>query len=302
MMEHANQKLNLWCQLLASKIIVLILLLAGCGGYNPAPQPTPTMIPTPVPTASPIPTCIIPQGTFPCQEMPTFHAYLQHIDNSIVQLRGEMPGLFGTEIRLGSYLIKDRTIYYTALINILHEKGFCARMESDEIAVNIKDDPFYENYHVLIEDNGPRTGYGSGMHKGTCPLSTLGVRCPLNAPPLDKIKIEGRRLASLIIDLTPMVHDQTWCVANGMNRVDCPYGAETPVGMAQRVACEAKYIPYIAKWDGQSCDGDACWNNNGNPLQFRIKGPSSVTGTFQVCTKDNQCFSANCAFGYPVCQ
>lgn len=135
--------------------------------------------------------------------------------------------------------------------------------------------------------------------------------CPENAPDLDKIKLEGRRQASLIVDGTDFVHDAAFCAAvNG--RLDCPFGDESPAGFAQRQACEAKHGPYSWSFNGIACDlepmeGSTCWLNfnvsegKRNPLQIRVAGPATIMGVVQVCAADGRCWISDCSFDSPVC-
>lgn len=132
------------------------------------------------------------------------------------------------------------------------------------------------------------------------------VGCPPGAPPLNKIKEEGRRLASLVVDATPMAHDAAFCA--GINgQLDCPFGDESPAGFAQRQACEARHAPYAWSFNGVPCDPvqgptSTCWLNNGNPLQIKVVGPATIMGQAKVCANDGRCWSANCDFDSPVCQ
>jgi len=227
----------------------------------------------------------------------------------------------------------------------LRRRGYCSgSYHGEEIAVMLPADrSLNENYDLLRSDGlvrfsahaatcNPGTIVGGASDAVNGPFSSSPVPptpspdpqptptpspatptppvagCPPEAPPTNKIKIEGRRLASLIIDLTPMAHDAAFCTPINA-RLDCPYGAETPEGMVQRQACEMERGPYTGFRGGVQCskadDGVApCWNNNGNPLQFRMRGPASTMAIFKVCAGNpwTGCWEADCSFDSPVCQ
>ena len=150
------------------------------------------------------------------------------------------------------------------------------------------------------------------------PTSPPPATCPEGAPPPNKIKLEGRRLASLIVDGTVYVHSQEFCAAiNG--QLDCPYGDESPEGWAQRRACDALHGPYRWSFQGIACDDEpkydpagkllsTCWLNLNagesvrNPLQIRIAGPPTILGVVEACTVEGVCSRADCSFQSPVCQ
>lgn len=316
----------------SAALVVLSAMGASCPQpHPPAPSPTPTMPapePTTPPTPGPAPACAPGPGLDPCRpaEIGVDGRYRAAVDRAIeVVVRAEHPAWFGPEVRPNSWLIlgpAGETLppdaipghFHQAVIVRLQKVGFCARMESDEVAVSHPADFGYENYHTVIANAGPRTAYGRGMFRATCDTGTrpgpapsappssptpAAAQCPADAPQVDRFRIDHRRLARLIVDVTPVGGpNEAWCQKNGFLDPDgsgqswCPYGQETPAGDVQRRACETERgAPYVFRWNGLMCglDGD-CDFNAGNQLQIAIPDRNAV-GTVEVCARTGVCKS-----------
>lgn len=282
-------------------------------------------------------------GLVDCQTPPTGPelcstgggAFLQVVGDASAAAVKAHPELYRIEAD-GPYT-KDRPeemLHIQYVSEAVRKRGLCAGTYwGEEIGVMAPGDRTQsENYDLIRGDGRVIWGYRATCRPGTivggasdavngpwrgdppspppippprpAPSASPTTGCPPEAPGLSKIRIEGRRLASLIVDATPMAHDSEFCApVNG--RLDCPFGAETPEGMAQRQACELRHAPYRWSFQAITCSDTLgygpCWLNADNPLQIRVAGPTSTIGVAQVCANDGRCWRADCATDNPVC-
>jgi hypothetical protein len=143
----------------------------------PTPPPTPTPAPTPTPpnpspTPNPTPTpdsggtvhvfCspAIPPDGWPCPRSDT-PAFVDVVATAILNLKRDQPSLFN------DYLVLDKIAYYNGVFANLYNMGYCAAMDSEEVAVSTRDNKYYrENYQILSSMSKYRTGVNS--HLAAC--------------------------------------------------------------------------------------------------------------------------------------
>lgn len=102
-------------------------------------------------------------------------------------------------------------------------------------------------------------------------------------PPGDQLHVNY--LAFVVVDATPKVKDLAFCKSIGFTGAVCPLG---PEGTESRAECEGRSGPYIWTYQRVNEDGSVaplyecgadesdpvCFNNNGNPLQIKIRKPT----------------------------
>ena len=136
---------------------------------TPTPQQTPGPAPTPTPTPAPgggsgdihvyCAPAVAPDGlNCPKADPP---AFVDVVATAILNLKQSQPQIFN------DYLVLDRTAYYNGVFANLYGMGYCAAMDSEEVAVSTVADRYYrENYQILSSASKYRTGVNS--HISAC--------------------------------------------------------------------------------------------------------------------------------------
>jgi hypothetical protein len=114
---------------------------------TPAPTPDHTRLP---PGVTPDPSQVrefcspwIPPDGYHCPRNPN-PVYVQPLNDAALKLMRDQPGIFRDS------LVLDAVAYYNGMFKNLYELGYCATMDSNEVAISDRgNDRYRENYQIL---------------------------------------------------------------------------------------------------------------------------------------------------------